>query len=138
MIILLVLLCVFLTAPPTTEGQPFCYGHMSSYRAAHVGELTEDNLVLFGHVVATFQRVQNFSHCFSMCKRDCRCRSFNLPMAGTRGDCELNDANRNTVVLVPRRGWRYHHIETSLKRQGTATVGSIFYKKILYSIKVVY
>ena len=74
-----------------------------------MGKLTAKNQVLLGHVIATFS-VKSFTECFTHCDDDCRCRSFNLPLSG-EGQCELNSADNSTVLLQPKRGWRYHHLQ---------------------------
>lgn len=102
---------------PATES--VCHGSRTSYRAEFMGELVQNDKVLLGHVFATFP-VLNFTHCFTECKIDCRCRSFNLPISG-QGICELNNADNSSVLMKPRRGWRYHHLKGSEVRQGSVS-----------------
>ena len=91
-----------------------------------MGELTKDNQVLVGHVIATFT-VKSFTECFAHCDEDCSCRSFNLPMSG-EGNCELNSADNSTVLMKPKPGWRYHHLQ--VKEVIAGDVSFVFY---LYS-----
>ena len=87
-----------------------CHGAKTSYRVHFISKsLVEDNNILLGHAFANFT-VQNFSHCSKLCRKDCRCRSFNLPMTG-EGVCQLNDADKTTAFLKPVEGWRYHHLQ---------------------------
>ena len=103
--------------------QAACHGSKTSYRAEFQGKLTIDNVVLANHVIATFS-VKSFTQCFSHCDEDCRCRSFNLPMSG-EGECELNSADNSTVLMKPKRGWRYHHLQ--VKEVIAGSVSLIFY-----------
>jgi hypothetical protein len=106
--------------------QSACHGSKTGYRGEFMGELTKDNQVLVGHVIATFT-VKSFTECFAHCDEDCSCRSFNLPMSG-EGNCELNSADNSTVLMKPKPGWRYHHLQ--VKEVIAGDVSFVFY---LYS-----
>ena len=112
-----------------------CHGARTSYRVHFISKsLVEDNSVLLAHVFANFS-VQNFSHCSSLCRKHCRCRSFNLPMTG-KGDCQLNDADKSTAFLKPRKGWRYHHLQEVESYLGDVSTRWIVPKPLVYLIAI--
>ena len=121
-------LFLFFSSLHTVEA--FCHGAKNSYRASSVGGLVQNDKVLLGHVFATFQ-VKNFSRCFAKCRADCRCRSFNLPSSG-EGECELNDADNSTVLMRPRRGRNYHHLQMTEVRPGAVSSwrNTLFYRYV--------
>jgi hypothetical protein len=124
------LLVSLLTFPQVSQAA--CHGSKTSYRAEFTGKLTIDNQVLANHVIATFS-VKSFTECSRHCDEDCRCRSFNLPMSG-EGECELNSADNSTVLVKPRRGWRYHHLQ--VKEVVAGSVSCIFLFRLHPSLHV--
>ena len=51
------------------------------------------NHALGGHVFKNFT-VDKVTHCHIMCKDDCRCISMNYIHSKQRGNCQLNDVNK--------------------------------------------
>ena len=120
---------ILLTFPSLSQSA--CHGSRTSYHAEFMGNLTIDNQVLLGHVIATFS-VKSFTQCFRHCDEDCRCRSFNLPMSG-EGECELNSADKSTVLTKPKPGWRYHHLQVKEVVTGSVSLLVFFQRHFTHS-----